>query len=132
LADVSCWPANSHKHWTRRPWPATASAASAIWPAWQLSGNWLGWRPGHDIALLVGRADAGWLLSPDFIGNMDLVELRYLWTLTRPRPSRCAGVDAKSCCHAPISRRRASTATTTCALHLQIPTGPARRPFRRN
>jgi hypothetical protein len=30
LADVSCWPANSHRRWTRRPWPATASAAPAI------------------------------------------------------------------------------------------------------
>lgn len=49
---------------------------------WQLSGNWLGIRPGHDFAVLYARAEAGWLLSPDYSANMDALELRYQWTLT--------------------------------------------------
>ena len=51
--------------------------------ALQLSANWLDLRPGHDLALLYGRAEAGWLLSPDFVPNMDLQELRYQWTVDK-------------------------------------------------
>ena len=49
----------------------------------QLSANWLDLRPGHDLAVVYGRAEAGWLLSPDFVPNMDLQELRYQWSLNK-------------------------------------------------
>ena len=51
--------------------------------ALQLSANWLDLRPGHDLALVYGRAEAGWLLSPDFVPNMYLQELRYQWSLDK-------------------------------------------------
>lgn len=47
--------------------------------AWQASANWLDFAPQQALALLYGRADAGWLVSPDFQPNMDLVELRWQW-----------------------------------------------------
>jgi len=32
---------------------------------------------------VLGQADAGWLLSPDFRNNTDLVELRYKWVVAK-------------------------------------------------
>lgn len=34
---------------------------------------------GHGLALVYGRAEAGWLISPDFRANDELLELRYQW-----------------------------------------------------
>lgn len=48
--------------------------------AWQASANWLDFAPQQALALLYGRAEAGWLISPDFQPNMDLLELRWQWT----------------------------------------------------
>lgn len=47
--------------------------------AWQVALNWLDFAPGHGLALVTGRAEAGWLLSPDFTPNQDLLEVRYQW-----------------------------------------------------
>jgi hypothetical protein len=51
--------------------------------AFQLTFNWLNFIPAHSIGLVVGRAEAGWLLSPDFRDNTDLLELRYKWALAK-------------------------------------------------
>lgn len=51
--------------------------------AFQLTMNWLDFMPGHSVGLVVGRAEAGWLLSPDFRDNTDLLELRYKWALAK-------------------------------------------------
>ena len=47
--------------------------------AGQASINLRDFAPGHGIALVYGWADAGWLLSPDFRNNDELLELRYQW-----------------------------------------------------
>ena len=51
--------------------------------AYQLTFNWLNFVPKQSIGLVVGRADAGWLLSPDFRSNTDLIELRYKWAISK-------------------------------------------------
>jgi hypothetical protein len=51
--------------------------------AWQVSYTLEQWRPGHSLGVVLGRADAGWLLSPDFRANDRLAELRYQWRLSR-------------------------------------------------
>lgn len=51
--------------------------------AFQLTFNWLNFVPRHSVGLVVGRADAGWLLSPDFRDNTDLLEIRYKWALAK-------------------------------------------------
>lgn len=38
--------------------------------------------PGHHLGVVYGRAEAGWLISPDFRNNGHLVEARYQWRLT--------------------------------------------------
>jgi hypothetical protein len=35
--------------------------------------------PKHHIGVVYGRADAGWLLSPDFRPNDRLAEIAYQW-----------------------------------------------------
>jgi hypothetical protein len=37
--------------------------------------------PGHSFALQHGRAQAGWLISPDFRNNEVLSEVRYEWKI---------------------------------------------------
>lgn len=49
--------------------------------AWQTSFNLLDVRPDHSIGLVLGAADAGWLLSPDFRENERLAEIRYQWKI---------------------------------------------------
>lgn len=38
--------------------------------------------PRHDVSVVYGRADAGWLISPSFRENDELLELRYRWRAT--------------------------------------------------
>ncbi len=47
--------------------------------AFQVTFNFLDFYPKHNIGLVYARADAGWLLSPDFRNNHDLKEIRYKW-----------------------------------------------------
>jgi hypothetical protein len=54
--------------------------------AWQVSANLEHLRPGHHVGVVYGRADAGWLLSPDFRNNDALAEIRYQWQFA-PRVS---------------------------------------------
>ena len=49
--------------------------------AWQVQLSLLDIFPGHSFALQHGRADAGWLISPDFRNNEVLSELRYEWQI---------------------------------------------------
>lgn len=49
--------------------------------AWQASLNFEQFLPGHSLGFVLGRAQAGWLLSPDFRNNDRLAELRYQWRM---------------------------------------------------
>lgn len=40
-------------------------------------------RPNHSIGINYGRADPGWLLSPQYRDNEELIEVRYLWRRSR-------------------------------------------------
>lgn len=51
--------------------------------AWQTSFNWLGFAPRHSLGLVLGEAQGGWLLSPDFPNNTRLVELRHRYKINK-------------------------------------------------
>jgi len=51
--------------------------------AWQTSFNLLDVRPGHSIGLVLGEAEGGWLISPDFRENERLAEVRYQWKISK-------------------------------------------------
>jgi hypothetical protein len=51
--------------------------------AWQTSFNLFDLQPGHSIGVVLGEAEGGWLLSPDFRENERLTELRYQWKLSK-------------------------------------------------
>lgn len=51
--------------------------------AWQVQLSLLDVFPGHSFALQHGRADAGWLISPDFRNNVVLSEVRYEWKIDK-------------------------------------------------
>jgi hypothetical protein len=59
----------------------TGDPAPAAGNAWQASANLEHLRPGHHVGIVYGRADAGWLISPDFRNNDALAEIRYQWQL---------------------------------------------------
>ncbi|MDQ2701339.1 MAG: putative porin [Pseudomonadota bacterium] len=59
--------------------------------AWQLQASVYDFAPRHHIGLAVGRADAGWLLSPDYRPNDSSAEIRYQWQF-RPTTSMEARV----------------------------------------
>src|SRR5690606_828341 len=47
--------------------------------AWQVLASVYDFAPKHHIGIAVGRADAGWLLSPDYRPNDRSAEIRYQW-----------------------------------------------------
>jgi hypothetical protein len=47
--------------------------------AWNVVASLMDVRPGHSFGLNYGRTDAGWLLSPQYRENEELLEVRYLW-----------------------------------------------------
>ena len=51
--------------------------------AWNLAASVLDFRPNHNIGINYGRTDAGWLLSPQYRENEELIEIRYLWRRSR-------------------------------------------------
>lgn len=51
--------------------------------AWQTSFNWIGFTPHQSLGLVLGEAQAGWLLSPDFPNNYRLVELRHRYNINK-------------------------------------------------
>ena len=59
----------------------TGTSGSAGGFAWQIELSILDLFPGHSFAVQHGRADPGWLISPDFRNNEVLSELRYEWKI---------------------------------------------------
>jgi hypothetical protein len=51
--------------------------------AWTFAASLMDLWPNHSIGINYGRADAGWLLSPQYRDNEELVEIRYLWRKRR-------------------------------------------------
>jgi hypothetical protein len=51
--------------------------------AWQTSFNWLGFAPRQSLGLVLGEAQGGWLLSPDFPNNTRLVEVRHRYQINK-------------------------------------------------
>ena len=51
--------------------------------AFTIAASLMDLRPNHNIGLNYGRADAGWLLSPQYRDNEELIEIRYLWRRSR-------------------------------------------------
>ncbi len=51
--------------------------------ATQVTFNFIDFVPSHSFGLVLGRADAGWLLSPDFRSNNTLIEGRYKWQFAK-------------------------------------------------
>ena len=49
----------------------------------QVSFNFVDIIPHHSVALVLGRVEAGWLLSPDFRNNNTLIETRYVWKMDK-------------------------------------------------
>ncbi|MCF6210427.1 MAG: hypothetical protein L3K24_07105 [Gammaproteobacteria bacterium] len=51
--------------------------------AGQVTFNFIDIVPKHSVGVVLARADAGWLLSPDFKSNQYLAETRYRWNLAK-------------------------------------------------
>lgn len=47
--------------------------------AWQVQASVYDFAPDHNIGVAIGRADAGWLISPDYRPNDSSLEVRYQW-----------------------------------------------------
>ena len=58
--------------------------------AWNIAASLMDFWPNHSFGINYGRADAGWLISPQYRDNEELVEARYLW-----RRSKNVVVDAR-------------------------------------
>lgn len=61
----------------------TCASGDADGLAVQISFNFIDIIPRHSAVLVIGRADDGWLLSPDFGPNANLVEVRYKWAIDK-------------------------------------------------
>ncbi len=57
----------------------TGGTGDAGGVAWQVLASVYDFAPKHHIGVAVGRADAGWLLSPDYRPNDRSAEVRYQW-----------------------------------------------------
>ena len=51
--------------------------------AWALSASLMEIWPNHSIGINYARAEAGWLISPQYRDNEELIEVRYLWRKTQ-------------------------------------------------
>ncbi len=60
---------------------AGADDAHARGVAVQVAASLMDFVPGHRLGLAYGRTQAGWLISPDFRNNDELVEIRYQWII---------------------------------------------------
>jgi hypothetical protein len=61
----------------------TGASGDADGLAVQVSFNFIDFVPWHSAALVLGRAGDGWLISPDFPENTNLVEVRYQWSIAK-------------------------------------------------
>jgi hypothetical protein len=67
----------------RRSVVKTGTSGDADGLAAQITFNFIDIVPKHSAGLVFGRAGGGWLLSPDFGPNTNLVELRYKWAIDK-------------------------------------------------
>ncbi len=67
----------------RRSVVRTGTSGDADGLAAQITFNFIDIVPRHSAGLVLGRAGDGWLLSPDFGPNANLVELRYKWAVDK-------------------------------------------------
>lgn len=51
--------------------------------AWQITANLMQFVPDHNIGLVIGHTDPGWLLSPDFSPNQNAYEIRHQWKINK-------------------------------------------------
>ncbi len=51
--------------------------------ATQLTFNFIDIVPNHSLGIVLAKAEGGWLLSPDFKSNQNLIETRYRWNLDK-------------------------------------------------
>jgi hypothetical protein len=51
--------------------------------AWAVYASLMDFRPNHSIGVNISRTDPGWLLSPQYRANGELIEFRYLWRKRR-------------------------------------------------
>lgn len=72
--------------------------------AWQVLASVYDFAPNHNIGIAVGRADAGWLLSPDYRPNDRSAEIRYQWQFL-PKTSMEARVRERRELEHPIATR---------------------------
>ncbi len=61
----------------------TGTSGDADGLAAQITFNFIDIVPRHSVGLVLGRAGAGWLLSPDFGPNANLAEVRYKWAIDK-------------------------------------------------
>lgn len=61
----------------------TGTSGEAGGTAAQVTFNFVDIIPHHSAALVLGRVEAGWLLSPDFRNNNTLIETRYVWKMDK-------------------------------------------------
>ena len=58
--------------------------------AWAITASVMDFIPNHSIGLNYARTEAGWLLSPQYASNEELLEVRYMW-----RPTSRITVDVR-------------------------------------
>lgn len=61
----------------------TGTSGDADGLAAQITFNFIDIVPRHSAGLVAGRAGGGWLLSPDFVPNVNLFEVRYKWAVDK-------------------------------------------------
>lgn len=52
--------------------------------AWHLGADLVDLWPRHTVGVVIGQADAGWLISNDYRNNDSLAEFRWSWQVTEP------------------------------------------------
>jgi hypothetical protein len=62
---------------------STGTSGDADGVAAQITFNFIDIVPRHSVGFVLGRAGDGWLLSPDFRDNTNLVEARYKWAIDK-------------------------------------------------
>lgn len=61
----------------------TGNSGKAGGTAGQVTFNFIDIVPQHSLGIVVGAAEDGWLLSPDFRSNTSLIETRYRWKISK-------------------------------------------------
>ncbi len=65
---------------SERPTPAALELEESVdGLAWDIALSYMDFRPSHSIGVNFGRTGAGWLISPNFRLNEEMIEIRYQW-----------------------------------------------------